>query len=452
MNLNSHPKMNYLYVGIDCHKNIHTATMKNCFNEKLGVITFNNDKKGFESLIKKVDNVKDNLKVIYGLEDTKHLGYNLAQYLLSRNYIVKHINSTYTANERKKNPIIIKNDEYDSDCISKVLIDEFDKLPNEKSDEIYWTLKQVIQMRKTIVKNNTILKNKLHAQLLYHYPNYNKIFTCVDSETALKFFETYPSPNLLKDIDYKTLMTFFKSISKNSYHKRMTERILEFLKEHDIKNITYQEERNNIIRLLVKQINQNNERLKDIEKDIVLIYNDIGKKLTTIPNVSNILGASLLAEIGNINRFQNSSKLARYAGIAPIDRSSGGKDNNIKSQFGNRELNSLVYLVACIGIGTGRTSGENIRAYNPIFREYYDKKILEGKTKHQALICIMRRLINIIYKVLKEDIEYQNPLELEESCKNSFRERKRLEEEKLKKKKELKEKHMREKKLHPQTT
>ena len=43
MNMNSHPKMNYLYVGIDCHKYTHTATMKNCFNETLGCITFNND-------------------------------------------------------------------------------------------------------------------------------------------------------------------------------------------------------------------------------------------------------------------------------------------------------------------------------------------------------------------------------------------------------------------------
>ena len=100
------------------------------------------------------------------------------------------------------------------------------------------------------------------------------------------------------------------------------------------------------------------------------MYNDIGKKLHTIPCVSNILAASLIAEIGNINKFSNSSKLARYAGIAPIEKSSGGKDKSLKSEFGNRKLNSLVYTIACIGLSTGRTSGENLKANNPIFKEY----------------------------------------------------------------------------------
>lgn len=76
------------------------------------------------------------------------------------------------------------------------------------------------------------------------------------------------------------------------------------------------------------------------------------------------------------------------------------------------------------------------------------KKISEGKTKHQAIICIMRRLTNIIYKVLKEDMEYQHPEELIEKCKVSFRERTKLEEEKQKKKQELKEKRLKEKNLY----
>ena len=120
----------------------------------------------------------------------------------------------------------------------------------------------------------------------------------------------------------------------------------------------------------------------------------------------------------------------------------------LKSEYGNRQLNSLIYQVACIGLSTGRTKGTELRANNPIFKEYYQKKISEGKTKHQAIICIMRRLINIVYKILKEDIEYQEPKELTEKCKVSFRERTKLEEEKKKKKQELREKRLKEKNLY----
>ena len=68
--------------------------------------------------------------------------------------------------ERKKNPIITKNDEFDSICIAKVLLDELDNIPFVQTDEIYWTLKQLVKMRNSIVENNIENKNKFHAQIL----------------------------------------------------------------------------------------------------------------------------------------------------------------------------------------------------------------------------------------------------------------------------------------------
>ena len=235
MNCNSHPKMNYLYIGIDCHKYIHTATMINCFNDKLCTITFNNDKKGFESLINKVDEVKENLVPIFGLEDLNHLGYCLTQFLLKKNYRVKYVNSNLSASERKKFPIISKNDDIDSGCIAKVLLDELDNLPNAKNDEIYWTLKQIVKMRESIIKNNIMIKNKLHAQLLYHYPNYNRIFCDVALDTSLTFFNTYPSPNLLKNVNFEELKNFFKENTNSPYYEKHAKDIISLINEYDIR-------------------------------------------------------------------------------------------------------------------------------------------------------------------------------------------------------------------------
>jgi len=46
---------------------------------------------------------------------------------------------------------------------------------------------------------------------------------------------------------------------------------------------------------------------------------------------------------------------------------------------------------------------------NSIFRDYYFKKVSEGKLKHQALKCIQRRLINIIFNTMKHNRPYDNP-------------------------------------------
>jgi len=53
--------------------------------------------------------------------------------------------------------------------------------------------------------------------------------------------------------------------------------------------------------------------------------------------------------------------------------------------------------------------GENKVAINPFFYTYYHKKISEGKTKKQALKVIQRRLVNIIWGIMKHKEDYINP-------------------------------------------
>ena len=428
-----HPKMKYLFVGCDTHKLTHTASIINVFNEKLATLTFNNDKAGYNSLYKMVGKhtAETGLTAVYGLEDTKHLGYGLASFLLNKGCIVKNVNSNLTHVERKKFPTITKNDELDSLCIAKVLLDELDTLPNAESDEIYWTLKQLIKMRRAIVHNNVEYKNKLHSQLLHHYSNYHQMFYRVDGVTALEMWETYPSPNMILDSGIDTFTAFILKASRGKLGASKAGQIFELIKEYDVHNRIYQEERNCIIQMLVRSIKENDKRLADIDKEVIAVYDRIGKTLHTFPGLNKISGAQILAEIGNINRFANNSKLARYSGIAPVDCSSGNSEKAFKSDFGNRELNGLIYNLACRSL----TAGKNKDKPNyPIFLEYYYRKRNDGKTKHQSIICIMRRIINIIFFMLKHDKEYFSPAELEEKSLLAFQERQRQEQEKQKKK------------------
>ena len=80
-------------------------------------------------------------------------------------------------------------------------------------------------------------------------------------------------------------------------------------------------------------------------------------------------------------------------------------------------MNCYIYQLACRSLLTGKSKSN---PYNAIFYEYYHKKISEGKTKHQAIICIMRRIINILYNMLRNDSEYVHPSELDIKCKNIF--------------------------------
>ena len=89
-----------------------------------------------------------------------------------------------------------------------------------------------------------------------------------------------------------------------------------------------------------------------------------------------------------------------FVNIAPLKLSSSGKGKDVATKQGNRRLQATIYFLA-IQMGTPR---------NPVVRAYYEKRKSQGKTSHQALICISRRLISIIYGMLKNGTEYQMPV------------------------------------------
>ena len=118
----------------------------------------------------------------------------------------------------------------------------------------------------------------------------------IDCMTALNLWETYPSPKQILEEDFDTLVSNLKTWSK-------AHTILEVINNNDTNYQVYQEERNTIIKMLVKQIKDNNKRLEEIEKEILDVYDKIGCQLHTYPCLEKITGACLLSEIGNINRF-----------------------------------------------------------------------------------------------------------------------------------------------------
>lgn len=71
----------------------------------------------------------------------------------------------------------------------------------------------------------------------------------------------------------------------------------------------------------------------------------------------------------------------------------------------NRRLQAIFYVLAIqmVQVAPGGTPR------NAVFREYFLKKLEEGQNKPQALSCIARRSVNIVYGMLKNHTEYRMP-------------------------------------------
>jgi transposase len=140
------------------------------------------------------------------------------------------------------------------------------------------------------------------------------------------------------------------------------------------------------------------KRIKDLQeklkKRLSTILPTSGLRLISIKGISTVLAARLTAHIKDINRFKNINKFIQYTGIAPVERSSGKSRARHQNSRGNRLLNSTLYLVAL-----------NQARWNEKAREYFEKKIREGKTKKHALRCLMKRVACIVYGTMKHPRE-----------------------------------------------
>lgn len=118
----------------------------------------------------------------------------------------------------------------------------------------------------------------------------------------------------------------------------------------------------------------------------------LAPRLLQLPGCGPLSAAKLLCEIGPIDRFPSDSQLARHAGVAPLDASSGKHLRHRLDRGGNRQLNCALHRIAV-------TQG---RVHAPA-RAYLERKQSEGKTRREAIRCLKRHLARTVYTTLKSE-------------------------------------------------
>jgi transposase len=115
-------------------------------------------------------------------------------------------------------------------------------------------------------------------------------------------------------------------------------------------------------------------------------------RLLTLPGCGPLSAAKLLGEVGPIERFETDAQLARHAGVAPLEASSGRHQRHRLDRGGNRQLNCALHRIA---ITQARV--------HPPARAYLERKQNEGKSRREALRCLKRQLARTVYTTLKTE-------------------------------------------------
>jgi len=129
-----------------------------------------------------------------------------------------------------------------------------------------------------------------------------------------------------------------------------------------------------------------------LDRELQACTETIAPRLLELAGCGPLSAAKLLCEIGPIERFRSDAQLARHAGVAPLDASSGKQQRHRLDRGGNRQLNCALHRIAI-------TQG---RVHAPA-RSYLERKQSEGKSRREAIRCLKRQLARTVYTTLKAE-------------------------------------------------
>ena len=147
-----------------------------------------------------------------------------------------------------------------------------------------------------------------------------------------------------------------------------------------------------VARDLADGIDELTGRLKTSKRRITAAVKASGTSLTDICGLGPITAAIIIGHTGNIDRFPTRHRCASYNGTAPIEASSGPKVRHRLNPRGNRQLDYAIQIIAISQL-----------RHDTLGRQFYDRKIAEGKRSKEALRALKRRLSDVVYRHLAAD-------------------------------------------------
>lgn len=151
-------------------------------------------------------------------------------------------------------------------------------------------------------------------------------------------------------------------------------------------------ERKALGRDLLAEARQIEARIKTLDARIVIAVRASGSSLTEIPGVGPVLAAKIIGIVGDIDRFPTRARFAAYAGVSPVEASSGAHVRHRLNRRGNRQLNYAIHMIAVTQ-----------RAHAGPGRDYFERKLAEGKSPAEARRCLKRQVANVVYRHLCAD-------------------------------------------------
>ena len=384
-----------LFVGIDIAKRNHEASVIAQDGSVVRkAMRFANSQAGYNKFMDMVRGLSE--PVVFGMEATGHYWLTLYTHLRNDGFTVHVINPIQSDALRGMYIRKTKTDSVDSVIIADVIrFGRYCETSVEPGD--LQAMRELCRQRFYIIDMASDLKRKVIALLDQVFPEYEKLFSDSFGVSSMELLSQYTTPEEMLSVSSQQLAEVLEKASRGRLGAEKAAEIQDAAR-NSFGIVMASSSFSLIIRQYIEQIRSLESSVDIFDTEIARLLSGFNTQLTTITGIGPTLAAVILSEIGgDIRRFSSPAKLAAYAGVDPTVKQSGDFSGaRMKmSKRGSPYLRRAIWLASTVAAFK-----------DPAIHALYERKRAEGKDHMPVIGHICRKMISIIFAVLRDNTPY----------------------------------------------
>lgn len=340
-------------------------------------------------------------EVLMGMEATGTLWEPLYETLTQAGYTVLVLNPRQTSAWAASLGLRAKTDGIDAQTLARGLLAGFARASTVPS-EIVQALRALTRARRDLIQSRTAARQRVHDELVLLFPELMSHLpkgAGLGTPAVLKLLSTYSSAQQIAQAPVTELAALLNVTSAGRWATAEAQ-ALQLLAQRSTASTRAVAARSLVVRTLALHLLDLQARLDELEQALAAVLDeDTGSEpLQGVPGLGPVTMPTIRAELGDISRFRGVDQVIAYAGLEPRTRQSGARmGQKLLSKRGPGALRHALYLAVVVAV---RCRAE--------WRERYQRLLVRGRAKKEALTILSRSLLKIIYHLLRTG-ECYNP-------------------------------------------
>lgn len=318
-----------LIVGCDIGSEMHYARAIDIRGRELSkkAFAFENDAEGFQKAhdwAVQLAAANDKKQIVLGIEPTGHYWFCLAAWMVSNGISVVQVNP-YAVKQTKEleDNSQQKDDRKDLKLIANLVKDGNYGMPY-LPEKVYAELRRLSMFREQLMEDRNRHMNRLHREMKIYFPEYKDAFGKIDGAFCIAVLKEAPFPEDILRLGAEGLRDIWHKAKLRGRSYSRAEEIVKYAETSiGLKEGTAAGKE--AVRWFAEKIRELDEELVEIEDKLAGKCGEIphAENVLEIPGIGGKILSGILAEMGDITRFDDVKEIQKLSGLGLVSCSSG---------------------------------------------------------------------------------------------------------------------------------